>query len=102
MTGTRISLLNSEDVFVHTSALSYGTFGVVHEGTYRDKPVAVKKLLPSRNSSDETSMSKTKENFEKEADLVFSLNHDNIVKVIMACNRPSRGLAVLPVTQISV
>lgn len=53
--------------------LGVGTFGTVYKGTYRGATVAIKEL--SYQAVDETA----KRNFQKEADLLANLNHDNII-----------------------
>ena len=64
--------------------LESGSFGIVHEGKWRDQTVAIKTMKLKGNHSDSTDESNTSNQtikFEKEASLTYSLMHGNIVKV---------------------
>ena len=73
-------------MFVDTGReLGWGSFGIVNEGKWRDKKVAIKtmKLQHKDSSSTEETIAREqqKNKFKKEASLTYSLNHKNIVKV---------------------
>ncbi|KAF4130648.1 Protein tyrosine kinase [Phytophthora infestans] len=57
-----------------------GSFGAVYEGEWLDTDVVVKQVLLA--SSDENG-----EQFRHEADLWFSLNHPNLIKLYGACHQ---------------
>ena len=66
--------------------LGSGSFGIVNEGTWRDKMVAIKTMeLQQNTSSTEESLAKEKVKFEDEATVAYSLNHKNIIKVLETC-----------------
>ena len=78
----KIPVLQDKDVVLTKSPLSRGGFGVVHRGRWKDNQVAVKIMIQHENTSKEH-RKQEKINFEKEANLIYSLVHQNVVKVII-------------------
>ena len=74
-------MLKEEDVVLEKTPLSQGGFGVVYKCTWKDKEVAVKIMIHGSRDTSEEDQKKEKINFEKEADLIYSLDHENVVKV---------------------
>ena len=76
--------MNNKEVFLDT-VLDYGSFGIVHEGKWRDRKVAIKimNLKPHHGDSSEENHEREQktEKFKQEATLTYSLKHGNIVKV---------------------
>ncbi|KAK1935738.1 Mitogen-activated protein kinase kinase kinase 10 [Phytophthora citrophthora] len=58
-----------------------GSFGAVYEGEWLDTDVVVKQVL--LDPSDKENW----EQFRREADLWFSLNHPNLIKLYGACHQ---------------
>jgi serine/threonine protein kinase len=65
---------------------SSGAFGDVYKGRWRGNTVAIKIMRSDPNPSHGKEKSR-RINFEKEAQLLYTLSHPNIVKVIIECRR---------------
>ena len=63
-----------------SSLSSRGSFGVVHKGTWKDKDVAVK-IMVHRDDTSEEDRTREHNNLDKEANLSYTLDHENVVKV---------------------
>ncbi|GMF21332.1 unnamed protein product [Phytophthora lilii] len=58
-----------------------GSFGAVYEGEWLDTDVVVKQVLLDQTNKE------NREQFRREADLWFSLNHPNLIKLYGACHQ---------------
>ncbi|XP_021824159.1 serine/threonine-protein kinase STY17-like [Prunus avium] len=63
--------------------ITEGPRSTVFQGLYKSKPVAVKIIEPTKESTE------SKEKFQREVILLAKVKHDNIVKFIGACFEPS-------------
>ncbi|KAG1712817.1 hypothetical protein DVH05_000552 [Phytophthora capsici] len=61
--------------------IAAGSFGAVYEGEWLDTDVVVKQVLLDPNDKENW------EQFRREADLWFSLNHPNVIKLYGACHQ---------------
>ena len=77
----KVPLITKEYVYVG-KALGSGSYGEVREGTWKDKPVAIKSMKLSKSAeSTDSRVLKDKSAFKREAELVYSLKDSNIVQV---------------------
>lgn len=60
--------------------IASGSFGAVYEGTWLGSKVVVKQVLTDQTDAE------NRRQFQSEADLRFSLNHDHILKLYGACH----------------
>jgi serine/threonine protein kinase len=82
-----------------------GGFGVVYKGRWNGNTVAIKKILLCNNAEpglDTESVDRERMAFEKEADLLYSLSHPNILKVSTKSRRFGRDCVIMFTTYCGV